>query len=210
MNVLVLATDEIEEELLVDSLNDTVQYHWIMNPEDLITHQRFDACIDMLFENTPGRIEWLNNLHSPLVIINSVITTLKDLRQDFIRINGWNTFIQRPVIEAAVNNETLKTKAEELFLSLGKKTDWVPDITGLITPRVVASIINEAFFALEEKVSTKEEIDTAMKLGTNYPFGPFEWSQLIGLQNVYSLLTALAKEQSRYQPSALLRQTALA
>ena len=210
MNVLVLATDEIEEELLVDSLNDTVQYHWIMNPEDLITHQRFDACIDMLFENTPGRIEWLNNLHSPLVIINSVITTLKDLRQDFIRINGWNTFLKRPVIEAAVNNETLKTKAEELFLSLGKKTDWVPDITGLITPRVVASIINEAFFALEEKVSTKEEIDTAMKLGTNYPFGPFEWSQLIGLQNVYSLLTALAKEQSRYQPSALLRQTALA
>ena len=210
MNVLVLATDEIEEELLVDSLNDTVQYHWIMNPEDLITHQRFDACIDMLFENTPGRIEWLNNLHSPLVIINSVITTLKDLRQDFIRINGWNTFIQRPVIEAAVNNETLKTKAEELFLSLGKKIEWVPDITGLITPRVVTSIINEAFFALEEKVSTKEEIDTAMKLGTNYPFGPFEWSQLIGLQNVYSLLTALAKEQSRYQPSALLRQTALA
>ena len=41
-------------------------------------------------------------------------------------------------------------------------------------------IINEAFLALQEGVSTKEEINTAMKLGTNYPLGPFEWVEKIG------------------------------
>jgi 3-hydroxyacyl-CoA dehydrogenase len=43
-------------------------------------------------------------------------------------------------------------------------------------------IINEAYFALEDNVSTKAETDIAMKLGTNYPYGPFEWGQLIGLK----------------------------
>ena len=66
------------------------------------------------------------------------------------------------------------------------------------------------FFALEEKVSTEEEIDVAMKTGTNYPYGPFEWSKKIGLRDIYSLLTALSKEQNRYQPSVLLKQTVLA
>ena len=49
-----------------------------------------------------------------------------------------------------------------------------PDIPGFISARVVSMIINEAYFALEEEVSSKEEIDTAMKLGTNYPYGPFD------------------------------------
>ena len=69
-------------------------------------------------------------------------------------------------------------------------------------------IINEAYFTLEEKVSTKEEIDTAMKLGTNYPYGPFEWGQKIGLKKVNELLTTLAETNSRYTPAALLQKEA--
>ena len=55
---------------------------------------------------------------------------------------------------------------------------------GFITARVIAMIINEAFFALQENVSSKEEIDTAMRLGTNYPYGPFEWTKLIGIDKI--------------------------
>ena len=86
--------------------------------------------------------------------------------------------------------------------------EWVADITGFISLRVVASIINEAYFALEQQVSSKEEIDTAMKLGTNYPYGPFEWSEKIGLKNIYSLLRHLTVEQKRYEPAALLTKEA--
>jgi 3-hydroxybutyryl-CoA dehydrogenase len=210
MNVLVLANDEQKEELLVLPVNNSMQVKWVSAISDSKTRQSFDACIDLLFDNKPERIEWLKNLQAPLIIINSVDTRIQEIQEDFIRMNGWNTFLKRPVIEASVNNTALKKKAEELFLNLGRKTEWVADITGFITPRVVASIINEAFFALEEKVSTEEEIDIAMKMGTNYPYGPFEWSKKIGLQNIYSLLTALSREQSRYQPSILLKQAVLA
>ena len=74
----------------------------------------------------------------------------------------------------------------------------------------MASIINEAFFALEENVSTEEEIDTAIKLGTPYPFAPFEWGKKIGLHHIYSLLATLSRQQTRYSPSLLLKQAALA
>ena len=67
-------------------------------------------------------------------------------------------------------------------------------------------IINEAFFALEEGVSSKEEIDVAMKLGTNYPYGPFEWQEKIGLQNIYQLLHNLSEKDKRYSVSPLLRK----
>lgn len=210
MHVLVIANDEIKEELFSHTAKDVIQLTYIQAPGEYAPGKPIDACIDLLFENTAERIGWLNNLQAPLIIINSVITPLKNIQQDFIRINGWHTFLNRQMIEAAANNTLQKANAEKLFLSLGKKPEWVPDITGLVTPRIVAAIINEAFFALEENVSTEEEIDTAMKLGTNYPFGPFEWSKKIGLQNIYSLLNALSKEQVRYQPSSLLKQTAFA
>lgn len=210
MNVLVMANEWQKEELLNVPINNTIRITWIDTIVDINADETFDAGIDLLFENDPARVEWLKNLQLPLTIINAVTTPLKDIQQDFIRINGWSTFLKRPVIEAAAINSELKIKAEELFLNLGRKTEWVADIAGFITPRVVASIINEAFFALEEKVSTQQEIDIAMKTGTNYPYGPFEWGKKIGLQHIYSLLTELSKEQNRYQPSALLKQTVLA
>jgi 3-hydroxybutyryl-CoA dehydrogenase len=89
-----------------------------------------------------------------------------------------------------------------------KKIEWVPDIPGFVTARVISMIINEAYFALDENVSSKEEIDTAMKLGTNYPYGPFEWAKAIGLKNVYDLLKHLAELNNRYTPSALLQKEA--
>ncbi|WP_276502935.1 3-hydroxyacyl-CoA dehydrogenase family protein [Terrimonas pollutisoli] len=207
MQVLLVASESLKDELLN---NTTIlpAITWITQPgeED---NTKYDTCIDLNFDNTPARIDWLTRLQSPLVVINSVITPLQQIQTNFIRINGWNTFLQRPIIEAATISENNKLIAEELFLLFGKKTQWVPDITGLITPRVVAAIVNEAFFALQENVSTREEIDIAMKLGTNYPFGPFEWSEKIGLENIYALLTELSRSNKRYFPADLLKQTVL-
>src|SRR5688572_9276808 len=175
MTVLLVANDEQREELLAYPVSDEIELKWINEPGKLKPGESIDACIDLLFENTKERIGWLKRLGTPLIIINSVIVTLQEMQQPFIRINGWNSFLRRPVIEAASIDVPLQKKTEMLFASFGRTTEWVPDITGLITPRVVATIINEAFFTLEENVSSENEIDTAMKLGTNYPFGPFEW-----------------------------------
>ena len=159
-----------------------------------------DAFIDLLFEKSNDRILTLKKLFPNPVIVNSIIS----LPENFIRINGWPTFLKRHVTEAACQNETMRAKAEEIFLCFNKKLEWTPDIPGFISLRVIAMIINEAYFALEEKVSTKKEIDLAMKLGASYPFGPFEWSEKIGLKKVFNLLSEMSKLNNRYTSLRLL------
>lgn len=209
MNVLVLAMDDGKEELLAQPVHEDLHIQWLTEPAGMQASFPVDACIDLLFDNSHERMEWLRQLQAPLIVVNSVITPLEKIHDDFIRINGWATFLGRPVIEAACRKEALKAGAEQLFALLGRTTAWVPDVAGFITPRVVACIINEAFMALEETVSVEAEMDTAMKLGTNYPLGPFEWAQRIGLQPIHSLLETLAKEQARYKPSELLKKKIL-
>ena len=74
-----------------------------------------------------------------------------------------------------------------------------------ISLRIISMIVNEAYFALGDEISTKAEIDIAMKLGTNYPYGPFEWSQRIGLKKIFALLQNLGGGDERYEIAPLLK-----
>jgi 3-hydroxybutyryl-CoA dehydrogenase len=71
-------------------------------------------------------------------------------------------------------------------------------------------IVNEAYYTLEKEVSTKEEIDIAMKSGTNYPYGPFEWSRKIGLKNIFEMLNRLRNKNKLYDVSTLLTHEVIA
>ena len=64
----------------------------------------------------------------------------------------------------------------------------VEDRSGLVTPRLICMIINEAYYALEEGTASRDDIDLAIKSGTNYPYGPFEWAKRIGIRNVVEFL----------------------
>lgn len=203
MKVAVIADDALKEELLAQGLNDSVQVQWLSEPA---ASGRTDFFIDLLFTGSKERIDALKKLPPATVIINAVIANLAGLPANFIRINGWRTFLKRDIVEASCNNENTKAACENMFAAFGKKTEWVPDIPGFVSARVVSMVINEAYFTLEEGVSSKSEIDTAMKLGTNYPYGPFEWSEKIGLKNIHDLLALLAKTNSRYQPCALIKK----
>lgn len=134
------------------------------------------------------------------VFINEVIGILKDLNApaNVLRINGWAGFLQRKVWEVAGN---ISVDAERVAEALGRKLIVVKDEPGLISAKVIGAIINEAFYALNEKVSTKDEINIAMKLATNYPFGPFEWAEKIGYQKIHDLLSKLSETDSKYKPS---------
>ena len=206
MKIILLCDNRQQEELTAQGLNTSLELVRVDDPTSL-TALKADACIDLLFDKTSERIKRLSAMQTNLVIVNSVVHTLDELPAGFIRINGWSSFLKRSVIEAA-GPGSLKENVEQLFSLFNKKIEWTEDIPGFISARVVVSIINEAYFALQEQVSTKEEIDIAMKLGTNYPLGPFEWGRKIGLKNVYSLLTRLSQEQKRYLPAALLNKEA--
>ena len=80
----------------------------------------------------------------------------------------------------------------------------------MVMPRILCSLVNEAFFAVMEGVASANDVDTAMKLGTNYPHGPVEWGNTIGLRNVVAILDALAADtgENRYRVAPLLRQMA--
>jgi 3-hydroxybutyryl-CoA dehydrogenase len=100
------------------------------------------------------------------------------------------------------------TAAQEFFTSLGKTPVTVKDCVGGALARVVANLINGAAFAVMEGVATPQDIDQAMKLGTNYPHGPLEWADMIGLDQVMGILLALGEHHGtdRYRPAPLLRQ----
>lgn len=160
----------------------------------------FTVFVDLLY--TPDTI------HPPFpvgttVFVHSVTATCSRLPAGAIRINAWPGFLGRSKVEVAATGAALEQVAP-VMEALGWLYQPAPDIPGMVSGRVVASIINEAYFALAEAVSTCEEIDTAMKLGTNYPYGPFEWAEKIGVAEVYGLLREMSVTDERYTPAALL------
>ena len=97
------------------------------------------------------------------------------------------------------------------YASIGQRMELVQDRVGLVSARIICQLINEAAFALQEDVARPEDVDTAMKLGVNYPHGPFAWAEVLGLRNVVAILQAMHAEyaEERYRVSPLLRQMAL-
>lgn len=95
--------------------------------------------------------------------------------------------------------------AQELFGSIGKGVVLVENVPGLFLGRTIGSIVNEAIYAIDERVATPEDIDLAMKLGTNYPKGPVEWGREIGGARVRRILDRLAQNEGReYAPHRAL------
>ncbi len=128
-----------------------------------------------------------------------------------IGIGLYKTFSKAKLIEIAPSKITdgkLLKNAESFLTSAGINFIKVPDRTGLVFPRILAMIINEAAQVYSEKIATKEDIDTAMKLGTNYPYGPLEWADKIGVDLVYNILASLHKDfgEDRYRPHPILKE----
>ena len=197
MMIVVAASDEQWNELT----GSRPGIDWLRAENAASFNQYKDA--DVFFCLKENEIsEMLNSLTKP-VIINSVIHPLSGLylAANVYRINGWTTFLNRSVWEIA---GTVNEEVESIFKLLNIKINFVKDEPGFISARVIAMIINEAYFAVEDNVSSKAEIDTAMKLGTNYPLGPFEWAEMIGAKNILALLKQLYTTDTRYKLSELL------
>ncbi|MGW3007899.1 3-hydroxyacyl-CoA dehydrogenase [Streptomyces sp. NPDC001219] len=110
---------------------------------------------------------------------------------------------------AAVSEEDL-AEAVGLFQALGKQVSVIEDVPGMIVARTVAMIIDFAVDAAARGVATPEDIDTAMRLGVNYPGGPMEWVERLGAPWVWDLLDSMHHQNAggRYVPSWALRRRA--
>ena len=119
------------------------------------------------------------------------------------------------MIELAAGLQTAESSLEQAHKfveGLGYETAVVGDGPGLVRARTLCYLINEAASALLEGVATPADIDQAMKLGTNYPYGPLEWGDYLGLDTVLGVMNGLFTEwgEDRYRPSPLLKRMVLA
>jgi 3-hydroxybutyryl-CoA dehydrogenase len=105
----------------------------------------------------------------------------------------------------ATSEETYQT-VKSLAIEMGKSPITATDRPCFVTSRLIQMLINEAIFCLYEGVSSREEIDTALKLGMNHPMGPLELADFIGLDVVLSMQQALYDgfKEPKYRPCPLL------
>jgi 3-hydroxybutyryl-CoA dehydrogenase len=152
------------------------------------------------------------------VFVNSVFTTLSDYickqkseeRDFFFGFCGLPTFVNRSVLEVTAGSKQSQDHLKRICDRLQTDFVCVEDRVGAVTPRVICMVINEAYYTLEEGTAQRDDIDLAMKLGTNYPFGPFEWAKRIGIGHVVNLLDAVYQDtkDERYTVCTLLRSEA--
>lgn len=197
MRVAVLADDILKNEFMTRAGNSEHEILWADSLRSL-TIIEADIYFDLLFTMDRERTQRLGQLAPAPVLVNAVAHTTAEIGGGLTRINAWPTQLQREVAEIALARPEQKELLQLFFEQMRWTTCFVPDVPGMITPRILAMIINEAYYTLADGVSTKEEIDIAMKLGTNYPLGPFAWSEKIGLHRIYELLNILSVRDKRY------------
>lgn len=182
--------------------------------------QDADLLIEAVIGNREAKravvIEMAGWSEAPILtaVLNASATNVAQWQGEPGRIVGFSLL---PPVEAAGvvelapaigASEKTVALARDFFSAIGKEPVLIRDSCSGVLPRIVASLANEAAFALMEGVASAEDIDRAMQLGTNYPLGPLAWADLIGLDQVLGIINALGYEfgADRYRPAPLLRQ----
>lgn len=208
MNLVVVGNDAALAECKA-RFGEAHQYTQLLAPisaTDSIQHA--DVVFDFFETGDPKDLLIYDTMRGTPLFINTVFTSLHSVLAQ-VKFNspvfgfcGLSGFFNRDIMEVTAED----SQAEQLT-AIAEKLNFkyirVKDQVGMVTPRVVGMIINEAFETLKDGVASRADIDLSMKLGTNYPFGPFEWAEKIGVNNLRALLLAIQKEtgDSRYMPT---------
>jgi 3-hydroxybutyryl-CoA dehydrogenase len=174
-----------------------------------------DLIFDLNFEDHTSNLQKYAEVQGLTVIVSAAKTQLaavtatygKKIKCSLVGMNALPGFINRPLAELSLLNRDEAASLDKLMKDLGWNYKLVDDRTGMVSPRIVLMIINEAFYTVQEGTASMKDIDLGMKLGTNYPFGPFEWAEKIGIKNVYETLEAvyLDTRDERYKICPLLK-----
>ncbi|MBS1611845.1 MAG: 3-hydroxyacyl-CoA dehydrogenase [Bacteroidetes bacterium] len=183
--------------------------------DDEEDYDEYDAIFDLNFDDDFSNLEIYAGLKETPVFVNAVKTSLNEavyatgskIRCRLFGINALPGFINNPTWEVSTYRKFEAPELEKLMKTMGVQYLPVEDRVGMVKPRVIFMIINEACYTLQEGTASIEDIDTSMKLGTNYPYGPFEWCDKIGITAVFETLAALYEDtkDERYKICPLLK-----
>lgn len=181
-----------------------------------------DLIVEAVFEEINVKRETFKKLDAstrPDVIIatNTSSLSITELAMGTKRpdkVVGMHFFNPAPVLKLVEIVKSLATSDETVEFAynfaqaLGKEPVKTKDAPGFIVNRILVPMLNEAVFALEEGVGTPEDIDKAMKLGTNQPIGPLALIDLIGLDVTLDVMDTFYREfqDSKFRAAPLLRQ----
>lgn len=175
----------------------------------------YDVIFDLNFDDDPSNLPRYARLKEKPIFVNAVKLQLSEavyteggkVKCRLFGFNALPTFMAQPVWEISLFRKFETPELDKLTQLLGINYLPVEDRVGMVKPRVIFMIINEACYTLQEGTASIEDIDKAMKLGTNYPYGPFEWCDKIGITNVFETLAALYEDtkDERYKICPLLK-----
>ncbi|HLY77532.1 MAG TPA: 3-hydroxyacyl-CoA dehydrogenase family protein [Thermoplasmata archaeon] len=142
--------------------------------------------------------------------ITSIASVLKDPGR-LVGIHFFNPVLQMALVEVIPGHRTrpeVVLAATAFARELGKTVVHSTDSPGFVTTRAIGVLVNEATWMLSEGVSTREEIDTAYRLGFHHPMGPFELADLVGLDTLLAVLDVLwdGFRDPKYRACPLLRR----
>lgn len=215
MKILVTGEKERAEELRqrLSALKDLELDY--TDGDDEEDYAEYDAIFDLNFDDDPSALAFYAPLREKAVFVSSVKTSLNEavyaagtkVKCRLFGINALPTFLTQSTWEVSLFRKFETPELDKLMKLL--QVDYVPveDRVGLVKPRVIFMIINEACYTLQEGTASIEDIDMGMKLGTNYPYGPFEWCDKIGITSVFETLAALYEDtkDERYKICPLLK-----
>lgn len=215
MKILVVGSDrdfkEFEQKFGEQSeLSHTYDYSFTSDP--VKTELVFDFFVGdepELFANYQGMEQITLFVNSPKISLAELSFFNEETNNvNLFGFNGLPGFVDREVLEVSALFNHQYDQIKEICRSLQTDFQLVEDRVGMVTARIICMIINEAFYTVQEGTANRADIDLGMKLGTNYPKGPFEWCDSIGIQNVYELLESLYEDtkDERYKTCPLLKR----
>lgn len=211
---------------LVDKKKITEEEHWntmkrfsfTVYKEDL---NKSDFIIEAVNENFELKKRVFQDLEriveNPAAIFASntssiSLTKMANVLQNPQRFIGMHFFNPVPVLDLVeiipaiqTDSETLE-RTKKLAEAMKKEVVISQDVPGFIANRVLMPYINEAIYALQNGVASRENIDKAMKLGTNVPMGPLTLADFIGLDTCLSIMKVLHEGlgDQKFAPCPLL------
>jgi 3-hydroxybutyryl-CoA dehydrogenase len=193
--------------------------HYTNNMDQSVSHA------DLIIEAVPEKIEIKKSIFEEIdrlapahclfatntsTMSPTEIGSFTNRPQKVIAMHFFNPVHKMPLVEIIKGLETDEHTVnviQETARRMKKETVVVNEFPGFVTSRISALVGNEAFYMLQEGIGSPEDIDKAIKLGLNYPMGPFELGDLVGLDTRLNNLQYLHKTLGeKYRPAPLLVQ----